>query len=89
MGPKWVATSAQGERLSLVLELQLYLHPLSLDFLQVSDKLMVPQETNKSIPSPKKNYQGKIFKILLEGLLLISELACPHVELLGDLNSCR
>lgn len=30
--------------------------------------------------------QGKISKILLEGILLISELACPQVELLGDLN---
>lgn len=61
-------------------------HPVSLDFSQLFDKLVFPQETDKSIPTPKKNNQGKIFKILLEGILLTSELACPQGELLGDLN---
>lgn len=56
-----------------------------MDFFQSFDNLVVPQEKDKSIPSPKNN-QSKISKILPEGILLISELACPQVELLGELN---
>ena len=33
-----------------------------------------------------KNNQGKIPTVLLESVLLISELACPQVELLGELS---
>lgn len=85
MGQKCAATSAGGEQLSHVLELQLYCTLSLRTFSSYLTSWWFPKkETNPSLVQNMN--QGKISKILLEGILLISELACPQVELLGDLN---